>query len=62
MPMALENSIKPQKKSQNHKCERCGETFGGKKALKLHVESIHEGIRHKCNLCDKEFFVAEGLR
>ena len=33
----------------------CGVKLRTKVILKLHVRSIHEGIKYDCNVCDKSF-------
>ena len=44
-------------------CELCLKTFKTNKSKKLHVLSVHEGLKpHKCNLCDKSYSDATPLR
>ena len=35
------------------KCDLCNKTFTQKSSLKRHISSVHEGIKHKCHLCNK---------
>ena len=34
------------------KTDKCSRSFGRKVHLKIHYESIHEGRRFDCDLCD----------
>ena len=49
----IENNIGPHKKSANqrkkHKCEKCDHVAQTPSHLKLHIESVHLGIRYQCN-------------
>merc|ERR1712141_816932 len=38
-----------------HKCEMCGKIFRSKANLEVHVNSLHNGIKYKCQLCDMPF-------
>ena len=33
-------------------CEQCNKKFASKQGMTEHIESVHEGIRHKCDFCD----------
>jgi len=33
-------------------CDKCDKTFACKKSLRIHINSMHTGIRLYCNLCD----------
>ena len=46
---------------QNKK-ELCGECGEHVKNLKYHRETVHEGIRYKCEACDKEYRTEKMLR
>jgi DNA-directed RNA polymerase subunit RPC12/RpoP len=43
-------------------CEICSQTFVHKSHLKVHYNSIHEGITYKCNGCEKIFTQRNNLR
>ena len=36
-------------------CDKCSKEFKTKSGLRLHVESVHKGIRFPCHICKKEF-------
>ena len=36
-------------------CAVCDKTFFNVQNLKHHIEAIHEGVKHKCPHCSKEF-------
>ena len=40
-------------------CTDCGEYF---KNLKYHKETVHDGLRYKCNSCDKEYKTEKMLK
>jgi len=44
-------------KSTNGKfpCDQCNKHFATKQGLKVHIQSIHEGVKYACNQCDKQF-------
>ena len=46
-------SVKKQMNSEFCKCDLCNKTFTQKSSLKRHISSVHEGIKHKCHLCNK---------
>ena len=41
--------------TEKYECKRCGAMLNTKSILKLHVRSIHEGIKYDCNVGDKSF-------
>ena len=36
-------------------CDQCNKQFGTKQRLKIHIQSIHEGVKYACDQCDKQF-------
>merc|ERR1719312_2442437 len=42
-------------------CEECHATFKKKKYLKIHVNRVHSGIRHKCPECWSTFSTKQNL-
>ena len=54
-------NVKPKGKAPNRKirfrCDfpNCDKSFKGKSSLKIHVQSVHEGISYKCDVCYKSF-------
>ena len=42
-------------KSDNNGCFACSKEFKSPWHLKRHIESVHAGIRHECNFCEKSF-------
>ena len=37
-------------------CDTCGKSFSDRQYLKLHVKTVHEGVKdHKCDTCGKSF-------
>ena len=40
----------------NYKCETCGTNFQSPSGLKIHIKSVHMGLKeHKCKYCNKDF-------
>ena len=46
---------------RNFKCDRCILSFKTSKILQEHVENIHEGKKHKCDICGKLFSQKSGI-
>ena len=47
---------KSNKVKQGYPCQVCGASFTRKPALKIHIETIHEGKRpHTCLFCALQF-------
>ena len=36
-------------------CDQCEKSYDSPTKLKMHIDSVHLGIRHKCTLCDEDF-------
>mgnify|MGYP003349339387 CR=1 FL=1 len=51
--------IKPSELS--YKCDHCDKTFVDKSQLKIHVENVHEGVKHTCKKCGKSFTLKSNL-
>ena len=43
------------KESKKIICKDCGKQFSQKVHLEVHVNSVHLGLKHSCDKCDKEF-------
>ena len=44
------------KKLKKDLCTLCGKTFESKTGLKIHTESVHEGLRpHMCTECGNSY-------
>ena len=41
--------------NEHLECDKCSKEFKTKSGLKLHVESVHKGLRFPCEICKKEF-------
>ena len=40
----------------NYKCDTCGTNFQTPSSLKIHIKSVHMGLKeHKCKYCNKDF-------
>ena len=39
------------KKNQNLKCEDCDKSYTALNTLRKHVQSVHEGLKHQCEVC-----------
>ena len=44
-----------------HQCEKCPFAYSSSHSLKLHEKNIHEGIKFKCDVCDKTFTLEKQL-
>ena len=44
-----------------HKCAECDRSFKSKKNLRVHMQNIHEGLRHFCDQCGSSFSVKQNL-
>jgi hypothetical protein len=44
------------------KCEQCDYSSEYPCVLKSHVQSVHEKIRHKCDLCERTYASKNGVR
>ena len=47
------------KNIKSYKCDICDKHFSQKK---IHINSIHKGLKHKCQHCNKEFYREEILK
>ena len=57
------NSNKKVTESTSKSCERCEKTFSTSKYLKIHMETVHEGVKkYKCKKCEKSFGQAGHLK
>ena len=55
-PITAEGEVSPHEKEKNLKCGKCENTFQSKRALRLHVKTIHDGPRKfECDICQKRF-------
>ena len=52
----------PQQKNIELSCNKCDAVFRYRYNLKVHVKSIHEGVRYDCNQCDSRFTRQSSLR
>ncbi len=43
------------KSKEDFRCGKCSRIFKFKKSLKDHIQSVHEGIRYKCDYCPGKF-------
>ena len=50
------------KTKKYHKCENCGIIFPDKVFLERHIQSIHEGTKVNCKICDESFVSEENLK
>ena len=42
-------------KQRPWKCLKCGNCFGFKRGLDIHMESVHENVKHQCLICDRAY-------
>ena len=54
-----DHSVKPPKE---YKCDLCNKEFSQNHSLKIHVQSVHEGIKKQCKYCDKTFSSSNYLK
>ena len=50
-----------QKMEKEQKCNDCDYTTSRKDHLKKHQEAIHEGVKHTCDMCGKQFTQESGV-
>ena len=43
-------------------CPECGKVFATKQGLLTHIKTVHDGERHKCDLCEKSYTQASSLK
>ena len=61
MPDEVRSDI--QESNNRVKCKDCGKRFYPMSKLKLHIRSIHEGIKdYNCDFCESEFSVFNDLK
>uniref|UniRef100_A0A5K3FM42 Protein krueppel n=1 Tax=Mesocestoides corti TaxID=53468 RepID=A0A5K3FM42_MESCO len=59
----LINVITDKKPSLKHNCPVCEKVFPGQTSLKVHVETVHQGLRPQtCEICQKRFSTLSYLR
>ena len=52
----LNTKINANKTKKTHVCECCKKSFPSASHLKIHIDSVHSGIKdHKCDTCGKSF-------
>ena len=52
----LDTKINANKTKKTHVCECCKKSFPSASHLKIHIDSVHSGIKdHKCDTCGKSF-------
>ncbi|XP_058464107.1 zinc finger protein 83-like [Malaya genurostris] len=44
------------------RCEQCDKAYSFKRSLADHVRQVHKKIRHRCEVCEKEFVSRDVLR
>ena len=54
--------LRVDKELETLECKQCPKTFKSKPTLKIHTESIHEGIRHSCDTCNYEAITVATLK
>ena len=47
---------------QVYPCSYCSRQFIRNSDLRVHVQAVHEGLRHPCDQCDKTYANRKGLR
>ena len=58
----IHEGIKNFGQTLSHVCKQCGELFYRKFKLTLHIQSVHDGIKYKCNKCEKQYSGKNGLQ
>ena len=53
--------LKSKLEDKKYKCDQCEWKSDSRLRLKIHVQSIHEGIYHFCNQCDRSYATLSGL-
>jgi KRAB domain-containing zinc finger protein len=51
----INHNVKKHDGQMPYLCTLCGKGFIFLKLLEQHTESVHEGIRYDCTLCDSNF-------
>jgi uncharacterized C2H2 Zn-finger protein len=47
--------------AEQHKCERCGGSFGSERELQQHAQEAHGAGSFKCHACGGEFSSQQAL-
>ena len=59
----LDVKIDAKKRKKIHTCECCNKSFPSADHLKIHINSVHKGMKdHKCDTCEKAFSYAHHLK
>ena len=56
-----DNRLKSKLEDKLFNCDQCEWKSDSKLRLKIHIQSIHEGIYHFCNQCDRSYATSSGL-
>ena len=59
--LTSEKSTNKSSSGGSKKCDQCDRVYKKTQQLRQHIERDHEGIRHKCDLCEKSFSLAGSL-
>ena len=59
----LDVKIDAKKRKKIHTCECCNKSFPSADHLKIHINSVHKGMKdHKCDSCERSFTQAGNLK
>lgn len=63
-PSVVSSSNTPDHPDESHKCKLCGppKDYETPDGLRLHDETVHQGIRYTCNQCSRKFTQMVSLR
>ena len=48
--------------AQRYSCEECEKSYTSKQNLTIHIQSVHQKVKHYCDFCNSVFKTKVGLK